>query len=191
VTRFALTLASGIILAVATWASPAGNAFFPSNRAAEIRASHYGDRGPQEPLGPQPAQGRFFSLGSASCRACHRAIYAAWSLSPHARADTALGEEQQLDPACQRCHAPLPDMDHTVLNTEDAVACETCHGPGSAYSDLAVMIDPLKRREAGLLDAGQSCRGCHNSGHSDHVERNLGAESRRVHPAPPIRTVQR
>ena len=78
-----------------------------------------------------------------------------------------------------------------MLSAEVAVACEACHGPGSAYSSLAVMIDPLKRSNAGLLAGREACQNCHNPQHANHVERDLASGSTRVHPAPPIRTTQR
>ncbi len=188
VTQFALTLAFGIILVVAGWATTVDDATVPASRAIEIRAYHEGARPLLDPLPQQLVPSRFSAIGSTTCRACHRAIFASWTLSPHASADTALSEEQKLDAGCQRCHAPLYDLDHLVLNAEVAVACEACHGPGSAYSSLAVMIDPLKRRNAGLRDGRQACRGCHNPGHAHHVERDLAIAGRRVHPAPSIRT---
>ena len=92
-----------------------------------------------------------------------------------------------IDRECKRCHAPFFDPDHPVLSMETAVACEACHGPGSVYSSLAVMIDPLKRLEAGLRDGQQSCQGCHAPEHADHIEIDLIEESRRVHPAPALR----
>ncbi len=186
-TRLALTLAPGIILIVAGWATTVHDAIVTASTAVEIRADHEGDRALLDPRPQRPAQNRFTAMGSMTCRACHRAIFAAWALNPHARAGTALSERQNLDPGCQRCHAPLYDLDHPVLSTEVAVSCEACHSPGSAYSSLAVMIDPLKRRDAGLRDGQQACLGCHNPEHAHHVERDLLLEGNRVHPAPPIR----
>ena len=186
--RLALTLASGLTLVVAGGATTVDDATVLASRGVEIRAYHDSNRALLAPLPQDPARNRFTTIGSLTCRACHRAIYTAWALSPHASADTALSEDQKVDPDCQRCHAPLYDPDHPVLNTEAAASCEACHGPGSAYSSLAVMIDPLKRGAAGLQDGQRACRGCHNPEHAHHVERDLVVEGARVHSAPSIRT---
>jgi hypothetical protein len=188
VTRLALTLISGIILVVASWATTVNNAVVHASGAVERRAYHEAERALLDTLPQEPAANRFTAIGSVTCRACHRAIFAAWVLSPHASADTALSEEQSLEAGCQRCHSPLFDLDHPVMSAEVAVSCEVCHGPGSAYSSLSVMIDPLKRAAAGLQNGRQACRGCHNPGHAHHVERDLVIEGDRVHPAPSIRT---
>jgi hypothetical protein len=111
----------------------------------------------------------------------------AWSGSPHGAASAQLGPDEMLDPECQRCHAPLFDPDDPVMSAEVAVACEACHGPGSVYSDLAVMIDPLKRDAAGLRDGRGLCRDCHSPYHGDHVEFEIATERSRIHPAPAIR----
>lgn len=156
--RLALTFALGIILA----------------HVASVIAH---EAGPRRPLAAQEQGdgGRFFVLGSESCRTCHRDIHEAWSERSHARAGESLGSEQMPDPRCQPCHMP-------VMEVETGVGCEACHGPGSAYSRLAVMIDPLKRTSAGLVDAGAGCPACHNPGHSFHVERDFRLEARRIHP---------
>ena len=73
------------------------------------------------------------------------------------------------------CHVPDEDA------FETGVGCEACHGPGSAYAALDIMIDDLKRRAAGLQDAASSCSYCHNPGHPFHVERDLAAAARTIH----------
>ena len=46
--------------------------------------------------------------------------------------------------------------------------CEGCHGPGSAYKTMAVMKDPAKARDAGLvMPAKEFCATCHKSGWTD------------------------
>jgi|TARA_B100002003_G_scaffold18976_1_gene15734 hypothetical protein len=119
---------------------------------------------------------RFAVLGSESCRACHRSLYEAWEQSPHALSTTKLTFEQSFDPECTGCHVPDADA------FEDGVGCEACHGPGSAYSELDVMIDPFKSRAAGLQDASETCAHCHNPGHQFHVERDLRSAARLIHP---------
>lgn len=130
------------------------------------------------PRGVPRTDARFAVLGSESCRACHRSLYEAWEPSPHALSTAELTFDQAFDPKCAACHVP----DASAF--EDGVGCEACHGPGSAYAELDIMIDPLKSRAAGLQDAGETCAYCHNPGHSFHVERDLRAAARRIHPRP-------
>lgn len=182
-TRLALTLASCTILAVAGWTETTGSPFSLAARAAESRAYHGRAQYPSRPAETGP----FTVVGSRSCRTCHRAIHAVWSHGPHARPVLARDLDQMLEPACKRCHAPLYDPDHPALISEVAVGCEACHGPGSEYSDLAVMIDPLKRSEAGLLEGQGSCESCHRPVHENHVELDLRAAALNIHPAPSIR----
>jgi len=131
----------------------------------------------QQPLGVPREDPRFTALGSASCRPCHRALYESWTGSAHALADRKLSSEQKFDADCVRCHAP------DLVAFEDSVGCEACHGPGSAYADLDVMIDPLKSATAGLQEPGATCAYCHNPGHDFHVERDLATAARRIHAA--------
>jgi hypothetical protein len=118
----------------------------------------------------------FVAIGSSSCRTCHRALYEDWERSAHGQSAAVLSFEQSFDPACAPCHVP----DDGVF--DNGVGCEACHGPGSAYAELNVMIDPLKRDAAGLRNAGEACAYCHNPGHPFHVERDLEAAARRIHP---------
>jgi len=133
------------------------------------------------PTGPrrddEPA---FHAIGSDACRTCHRAIWQAWERTGHATAAERLNFDERLSPDCQPCHLPYEEV-------EAGVGCEACHGPGSAYAALAVMIDPFKRQRAGLEDAGAGCVDCHNPGHPFHRERDLGAAAGDVHPVPPGR----
>jgi len=129
----------------------------------------------QQPLGVPREDARFAALGSGSCRPCHRGLYESWADSTHALAAEKLTSQQKFDPACVRCHVP----DSAAF--EDGVGCEACHGPGSAYADLDVMIDPLKSVAAGLQEPGATCVYCHNAGHDFHVERDFPAAARRVH----------
>ena len=128
------------------------------------------------PRGLPAGDGRFYFLGSDTCRTCHRELYEAWQTSQHTLSGADLSFEEQRDPDCQPCHLPGIDA------FEESVGCEACHGPGSAYTDLDIMIDPVKNTAAGLWTPEETCRYCHNPGHPFHVERDLEAEARRIHP---------
>ncbi len=95
-------------------------------------------------------------IGPEACKACHPAAYEAWRASPHARAKETLPERSRSDRRCLSCHAP---------DDEDGIAgvsCETCHGPGRAYSAPYVMRDPELARALGLADPGErTCAACH------------------------------
>jgi YVTN family beta-propeller protein len=68
------------------------------------------------------------------------------------------------------CHAtafwtPKEQRDEGFL-LEDGVQCEACHGPGSAYSPEAVMLDRQAARQAGLREVTEeTCLRCHRSAH--------------------------
>ncbi|MGB8930484.1 MAG: multiheme c-type cytochrome [Anaeromyxobacteraceae bacterium] len=103
------------------------------------------------------ATAKVSTVGPETCKACHPAAYEAWRTGPHARAFDSLPEKNRKDPRCLACHAPL------IEDGFVAVGCETCHGPGGAYSARYVMRDRELSRAVGLLDPGEkSCGGCHN-----------------------------
>ena len=129
----------------------------------------------QRPLGGPRDDPRFATLGSASCRPCHRELYDSWASSTHALAAEMLTFQQKFDTDCVLCH--LPDTEAL----EAGIGCEACHGPGSAYAELDVMIDPLKSLAAGLKEPGATCIHCHNPEHAFHVERDLPSAARRIH----------
>ncbi len=130
---------------------------------------------PGHPRGLPPRDERFAVIGSAECRSCHRGMYQQWLTRPHAAATDRLTDDERFDASCQPCHEPAFD------DFQRGVGCESCHGPGSAYADLDVMIDPLKSAAAGLWKPADTCVYCHNPGHPFHVERDLKAEAKRIH----------
>ena len=94
--------------------------------------------------------------GAETCKVCHPAAYAAWRDGPHAHALDRLPERSQKDPRCTSCHAPAADA------AAQGVTCETCHGPGRAYSPSYVMRDKELARAVGLVDPGEkTCLACH------------------------------
>ena len=125
-------------------------------------------------------------VGADKCKMCHNAApkgaqYMKWSESPHAKALTALGSEEAKKiaaskgiadptkaPECLKCHvtgftAPA-DKKTEKYKAEEGVSCESCHGPGGDYWQMAVMKDPAKAAAAGLLTPDEAtCKKCHNS----------------------------
>ena len=137
---------------------------------------------------------RYGYTGVAACAACHKGPahgfqFSKWRDGPHARAFAVLATERaaeiaakagvggdpQTSAACLSCHTTghgvaatsfAPEFDH-----RDGVQCESCHGPGSAYSAEEVMKDADAAKKAGLIKAVEStCRPCHEKPCLDDAE---------------------
>lgn len=75
-------------------------------------------------------------------------------------------------PECLGCHTTAAGVDAKLLDKsfdmKDGVQCESCHGAGSAYKNMAVMKDKAKATAAGLTEfkdpaaIEKMCTGCHN-----------------------------
>ena len=124
-------------------------------------------------------------VGAAKCRDCHRTEkqgkpYPIWEASKHAQsfnilksetAKTEAGEQvpARQSPACLKCHAPLHEKAQDV--SVEGVTCEVCHGPGSIYRKLNVMVSREASVKNGLIvyaskDAIKAhCLTCHENAH--------------------------
>ncbi len=128
-------------------------------------------------------------VGSDKCGSCHKGPTmgyqnSLWRMSGHARAYARLatprafqiakeqglqGEPQRLD-TCLKCHTtghgePASRMTETFVK-EQGIGCESCHGPGSDYSDEAAMRDKRTAASLGLKPVtAQTCSPCHQNGH--------------------------
>jgi hypothetical protein len=145
-----------------------------------------------------PSAGGQSYVGSERCRGCHSSgehggPYGVWSTQRHSRAFHTLTTDQAkglaasrevyrdiTDPSveyrCLKCHIIGPlDPGATFADTFDrteGVACEGCHGPGSAYIAPEIMTD----REAFLANGGIipdefTCRTCHRDPGFQYLER--------------------
>lgn len=136
---------------------------------------------------PVLAETERFYVGEAACRRCHhlagkRDQFNRWYLSKHARAYAALAMPEAVEiarlsgidvnpfdsPICLHCHTTASDTEAWQRNEafflEDGVQCEYCHGPGSEYSNAAVMADREAATKAGLQMPGEDfCLVCHES----------------------------
>lgn len=112
-------------------------------------------------LGASSGQRAGTFVGASACKLCHRAVYESWEKTPHRSAS----EKAPSGPEGARCLAC-----HATRERElEGVQCESCHGPGSAYSAPEVMIDVEKAVMAGLvLPAMDACRRCHENDEPDH-----------------------
>lgn len=124
-------------------------------------------------------------VGVAVCARCHdqahgRGQVERWRASRHARAYAALAlpsspgiarlsgvnVEPFRSPICLGCHATATDVEgwerDSTFAIENGVQCELCHGPGSEYSDEAVMKDREAAERAGLrTPKRERCLICH------------------------------
>ncbi len=122
-------------------------------------------------------------VGVKMCGACHKgekkgSQFEIWQKSKHAEAYKTLTGAKAAEiakakglkkaanesPECLTCHTITADAKLTA----DGVQCETCHGAGSAYKNMAVMKDRAKAIAAGLTEfkdnaaIEKECRTCHN-----------------------------
>ncbi len=168
--RFGLAVApSLIVLLFGLWALPA-----PEARADEDA---------------------FVYEGVYPCRKCHSMTqrdyyddaYELWEKSPHAHALESLENEKGLEVAsdlgiadpktderCLRCHVTAYGVDESQLGKfwaqEEAVTCESCHGPGERYKKVQVHAEDYEGAlKLGFRDIGsreaveKTCVKCHNS----------------------------
>jgi len=127
--------------------------------------------------------------GTAVCGMCHHTEKSGsqlkiWQDSKHAQAFKALQTAEADKVAaskgfktkaaetkeCLKCHVSGYGIDKALVGAkfkmEDGVQCETCHGPGSAYKNMAVMKVKADAQKKGLMvhaDAAKFCTTCHNS----------------------------
>jgi hypothetical protein len=116
-------------------------------------------------------------VGAKMCKACHQSEkqgkqFDIWSKSAHAKAFETLKSEAAekikkgaaAASECLECHAITAD----AKLTPDGVQCESCHGAGSDFKNMAVMKDKAKAVAAGLVDfkdkaaIEKACKACHN-----------------------------
>ena len=130
-------------------------------------------------------------VGVKQCAMCHKSDkqgkqFDIWSKSRHAGAFKTLTTpaadaiatkkgfktKAAETPECLGCHTIAAAADGKLaeksFDIKDGVQCETCHGAGSAYKNMAVMKDKAKAIAAGMhefKDAAvntKTCETCHN-----------------------------
>ena len=124
-------------------------------------------------------------VGSRVCASCHQKAgmgnqFSLWLLSKHARAYAVLAkpeakqiaklsgipQEPQESAVCLGCHATGVEAEEwerdETFFIEDGVQCEKCHGPGSEYTEMEVMLDSEASMRAGLkMPTRRDCMVCH------------------------------
>ncbi|MCF7804428.1 MAG: cytochrome C554 [Candidatus Marinimicrobia bacterium] len=131
---------------------------------------------------------QFKYVGAKKCMPCHMspakgAQYKQWMSSPHSNAYKTLGTEAakeaapegidnpQEAPECLKCHVTgyeaSDDRKVEKYDMTEGVSCESCHGPGSDYWKMPVMMGISK----GTMEAAvhgleypdeETCIQCHN-----------------------------
>jgi hypothetical protein len=127
-------------------------------------------------------------VGARKCKDCHRTNsqgrqYPIWESSKHAQAFNNLKTEAaktsateagvtgapEQSPVCLKCHAPLAEKAPEL--SAEGVTCEVCHGPGSNYKKLNIMMNHDEAVKNGLIayastDAVKTfCLNCHANAH--------------------------
>ena len=132
----------------------------------------------------------FKYIGAAKCKMCHNKPdkgeqYNKWKAAAHSNAMKSLSNEKSLayakengiadptkDAGCLSCHATVGAIDASLnsgVKVEEGVSCESCHGPGSVYKNMAIMKDQEKSLANGLiLPTKEVCVGCHNDKNPFH-----------------------
>lgn len=96
-------------------------------------------------------------VGVEKCKPCHRPEFETWSQSAHAVATKTAKETPGFQVSCLACHATTPE------GALEGVQCEACHGPGSQYWPIPVMMHLEKAVAAGLIvPAPGMCNRCHD-----------------------------
>ncbi len=140
---------------------------------------------------PAAAKAAATYVGAEKCKMCHKAQFAAWSESKHAKAWDALKPEEQTKAECVTCHQTGMTAEKAQLN---GVQCEACHGAGSEYKKPTIMsaakfkadkVAQLKVAvEAGLvIPTEATCVKCHKKeGNPNFKEFNFEKMKLLVHP---------
>lgn len=130
----------------------------------------------------------FSYVGAGKCKICHKTEkqgkqFPIWEESQHSKSFAALSsaeasakaqemgvENPAESPKCLKCHAPL--FEKAAEFKEEGIACEICHGPGSAYKKLSIMKNKEESVKNGLIlyDSTEAikaqCSRCHENAHN-------------------------
>ncbi len=128
-------------------------------------------------------------VGTTTCKMCHNTEkqgkqFEIWSKSKHSEAYSVLLTKEAdaiatkkgfktkavETPECLGCHTITADAKllDKKFDVKDGVQCESCHGAGSGYKNMATMKDAKKAEKAGLLMYEDEkaitalCVTCHN-----------------------------
>jgi len=130
-------------------------------------------------------------VGAKKCKTCHKAQFASWSETGHAKAFDLLSDTEKKDPKCVGCHSTGTDVKGVFL---EGVQCEACHGGGKDYKSAKIMskkkwkADPDTHKKM-AIDAGLNypkeadCVRCHTKeGNTNFKEFDFAKRKDLVHP---------
>ena len=146
-------------------------------------------------------------IGATKCKMCHNKPdkgeqYNKWKAAAHSNAMKSLSSEKSMayakengiadptkDAGCLSCHATTGTIDASLnsgVKVEEGVSCESCHGPGSVYKNMAIMKNQEKSLANGLiLPTKEVCVGCHNEKNPFHKPFDFDAAVAKIaHPNP-------
>ena len=141
----------------------------------------------------------FAYVGAKKCMPCHMnpkkgAQYKHWQSTKHSEAYKTLGTDEAKKVAakagvegnpqeateCLKCHVTgneaADELKTEKYDMSDGVECETCHGPGSAYWKMPVMMGiskgTMEASEYGLTikPGKETCVECHNENNPTQTE---------------------
>jgi hypothetical protein len=137
---------------------------------------------------PDPPPNQTYA-GTLKCASCHFDQYQNWrkEQEKHAKAFDILPAAYKEDPSCLRCHTT--GYGHPTGYKKGAdrqfagIACESCHGPGSAHVELSKTFTSKKDLTPELVKAARDsiyrmvpeniCVSCHiTRAHGTHPEFN-------------------
>ena len=101
-------------------------------------------------------------VGAKKCSMCHKkdGVFESWSATKHATVWESLSAEDQKKDEFKKYYTTGTTAKGDLLT---GVECEACHGPGSDYMKMAIMKDPEKAIENGLIIPDvNTCLKCHN-----------------------------
>lgn len=139
----------------------------------------------------------FAYVGAKKCMPCHMnpkkgAQYKQWQTTKHSKAYETLGTDEakavakkaglegdpQKSDECLKCHVTgyeaKDDLKTDKYDMTDGVWCETCHGPGSEYWKMPVMMGinkgTMQASDYGLTvkPTKETCVECHNENNPTH-----------------------
>ena len=147
-------------------------------------------------------------VGAFKCKMCHNTPsmgqqYKIWSESVHAKALSSLSSDKSKEyaknnniadpakePKCLKCHSTVASIDKSLIATitpDEAISCESCHGPGSDYNTNSIMKDKATAIKNGLIISDeQVCLKCHNPESPFYQPFDFAkAKEQIAHPIPP------
>jgi hypothetical protein len=143
-------------------------------------------------------------VGARKCRPCHFKKYKRWRGTKHASAWDDMSEKERARITCRRCHVTGYGRTGGYVSLEmtpalTGVACEACHGAGSAHIASVKNEEPeAKFKKLISKVPGPVCTACHDphKTHEDYEKETVkdaeaaAAKARAKAPAPAKETVR-